>query len=72
MQGVVIPANVTSRSREKHRLSRKIDLQIKKDRKREREVKKEVKKRKRTVFVQEGNLLASIKKYADSARTAKR
>lgn len=43
------------------------------ERKGEREkMKKIVGKKKEKIFIQEGNMLASIKKYADSARTAKK
>lgn len=41
------------------------------ERKGERENEKIVGKKKK-IFIQEGNMLTSIKKYADSARTAKK
>lgn len=47
-----------------------IDLQIESERKGERMKMQQEKKKK--IFVQEGNMLTSIKKYADSARTAKK
>lgn len=50
-----------------------IDLQMENERKGEREKnEKKQQEKKEKIFIQEGNMLASIKKYADSARTAKK
>lgn len=71
MQGVVIL--VTSRSREKKffiAYDRSVDGE--REKRRERKNEKIVGKKKEKIFIQEGNMLASIKKYADSARTAKK